>query len=87
MPSNRQMFNEDIHILGDMLTVVARQFSSKLNDTLCSLLPRIVRSKLATGFVGSICSREFTVFEYGDDHTVVDCKSAFHFTPADRLAY
>ena len=29
MPKNKQMFNVDIHILGDILTVVARQFSSK----------------------------------------------------------
>ena len=28
------MFNVDIHILGDIITVVARQFSSKLTTTL-----------------------------------------------------
>ena len=86
--AQEQMFNVDIHIFGDKWTVVARQLSSKLTMTLlCSLLPRIVRSKLATDFVEIICVRKCTQFEYDDVHTVENSKSTFHFTQSDRLAY
>ena len=33
MPTSKQTFNVDIHIPGDILTVLARQFSSKLTMT------------------------------------------------------
>ena len=81
------MFNVDIRIYGDKLTVVPRLFTSKLTTTLyVHCYPGLCDPSLQQ-LLWKVSVLGNAQFEHGDDHTVKDRKSALHCTQANRLAY